>query len=160
VNTQFSSTQNHNIFFQSFRSKHTSSLRFPFHMLTGLPLLHFPCWFYSATCLEVLQPSIRMTWLYRLNCCSSVSCNMSFFVSIFVLIVLFLVLSIRDSPTERLNYSISVANNLFPCFRIISHVSAQYVNILFAIDLCIVTCRPISRKRVDNTFPGIWKWQM
>jgi hypothetical protein len=52
-------------------------------VLTALPRLPFPCGFHSATCLAILQSSIRMTWLRRLNCCSSVSCNVSPFPFLF-----------------------------------------------------------------------------
>jgi hypothetical protein len=43
-----------------------------------------------------------MTWPYQLNCCSSVSRSVSFFIPIFVLIVSFLILFIHDILAERL----------------------------------------------------------
>jgi hypothetical protein len=43
-----------------------------------------------------------MTWLYHLNYRSSVSCNMSAFIPIFVLIISFIILPLRDILAERL----------------------------------------------------------
>jgi hypothetical protein len=103
VNTQFSSTQRHKLYSPPEPSIETFyilevllctlSLIPSFHLLTGLPHLLFLCGFHSATCLATLQSSIRMTWSRHLNCSSSISYNMSFFIPILALIVSFLNLS-------------------------------------------------------------------
>jgi hypothetical protein len=48
-----------------------------------------------------LQSSICVTWPYHFNCCSFISCNMSFFSPIFVLLVSFLIQSIRGILAEH-----------------------------------------------------------
>jgi hypothetical protein len=106
-------------FLQSSRPKHSSSLRFPlcmlslipsFHVLTGLPRLLFLCGSHSATCLAIFQSSIRMTWIYHLNYCSSISCNISFFSPIFVLIVSFLILSVVVIVINVLMFNLVLLN--------------------------------------------------
>jgi hypothetical protein len=58
-------------------------------VLTGLPRVLFPCGFHSATCLTVLQSAIPMVWPCQFNC-SSISCNVTAFIPIFVSVVPFI----------------------------------------------------------------------
>jgi hypothetical protein len=67
-----------------------------YHVLTGLRLLLFPCGLHSATCLVILQSSIRMTWPDRLNFFLLLPLIYPLSFPIFVLIVLFLIPSIRS----------------------------------------------------------------
>jgi hypothetical protein len=52
-------------------------------VLTDLSRLFFPCGFHSATCLAILQSSLRMKWPHLLNCCS-VSFSPIFVMIVFV----------------------------------------------------------------------------
>lgn len=62
-----------------------------FHLMLGLPRFLFPVRFHYTICLTNLSFWGRMTWLYHLSFRSSISCIVSFLISIFVLILSFLI---------------------------------------------------------------------
>jgi hypothetical protein len=77
-----------------------------------------------------------MIWPYHLNCCSSISCNTFFFISIF-LIISFLILSIHDILAECLDNPF-LQLIIYVCISILLTMFQLPMLIYFLLLICIL----------------------